>query len=99
MQTPTSDQDASDSAQRDEQERFDEMTPRNRGPARAEGKTDRNFALPRRSANKLQAGDVRAGDEQDEQRRADDEEQTFPIIADDDVAQRADREVPPFVKF
>ena len=99
FQTPTADQDAANSAKSDEQERLDEMTARNRGSAGAERKTDRDFALPRRGANELQAGDVRAGDEQDEQRRADDEEQTFPIIADDDVAQRADREVPAFVKF
>ena len=50
--------------------------------ARAEGETDRDFALPRRSADELETGDVRAGDEQDEERSADDEQQTFPVIAD-----------------
>src|SRR4051812_25703413 len=65
IQSPAADQDAANSAEGDEQERFDEMTARNRGTAGAERKTDRHFALPRRSADKLQPGNVRAGDKQD----------------------------------
>src|SRR5205085_4280215 len=56
IQTPTADEDAADSTERDEQKRFDKMTARNRGPARTERKTDRDFALPRRGANKLETG-------------------------------------------
>ena len=67
--------------------------------ARAQGETDRDFALPGGSADELQPGDIRAGDEQHEQRSADHEEQTFAIIAHHLVAQRTQREIPAFVKF
>ena len=67
--------------------------------ARAQGETDRDFALPGGSAHKLEAGDVRARDEQHEHRCADDQQQSFPVIAHDLVAERNHSKVPALVKF
>ncbi len=65
VEPPAADQDAADSAERDEQERLDQLFPRNRRSAGAQGETDSHFALPRGGADELQPGDVGAGDQQD----------------------------------
>src|SRR5437588_4821630 len=75
------------------------MSARDGCATRAESETNRNFALPGRSANELQTGDIGAGDEQDDERSADDEEQTFTVIADHQIAERHQIEVPTFVEF
>ena len=77
VQTPAADQDPADSAKRDEQKRLYQLLPRNGGSAGAQGETDGDFALPRGRTHKLQAGDVGAGDEENDQRRADHQEQTL----------------------
>src|SRR5205085_12575494 len=58
IQTPAADQHAAESTERDQQERFDEMTALNPGTAGAERESDRDFALPRRGANKLETGNI-----------------------------------------
>ena len=99
VQTPTADEEPADSAKRDEHERLDQLLPRDCRPAGAEGEADRDFALASGGANELQAGHIRAGDEQDDKRRPDHEEQTFTEIADHLLMERTEDEVPTFVKF
>ena len=99
IQSPTADQHAADSAERDEQQRFNQMTARDGRATRAQSEPDRDFALPGGSADELEPGHVRARDQQHEHRSADDQEQSFTIIAHYLVAQRNHREVPALVKF
>src|SRR5204863_8006110 len=99
IETPTADQQATDSPKRDQQQRFDQVIPYDRQTARAQSETDRDFALSGGSPNELQTGDVGAGNEKHEDRSADDQEQSFPVIPDDLVPQWTQIKVPAFVEF
>ena len=99
IQTPAGEQDTAQSTDGDEQQRFDQMTARDRRAAGPKRETNRHFALPGGGPDELQAGDIGTGDEKHQQGRADDEKQTFAVIADDQIAERSQFEIPTFVEF
>src|SRR5438045_3473297 len=65
----------------------------------SQSEPDRDLALPSGSANKLEPGDICAGDKKDQQRGTDNEKQAFAIIPNDFVVERTQSKIPALVKL
>ena len=75
-----------------EDEALGEELPDHPAATGAERGANRHFPGPRGPAREQQVGDVAARDEQDEADRAEQDEQALPVVADELLHQRRDRE-------
>jgi hypothetical protein len=77
-----------------EDEALGEELPDHPAAARAKRRADRHLAGPGGPAREKQIGDVAAGDQEDESHRPEQDEQALPVIADQLLHHRRDREAP-----